>query len=162
MAGLFCFREWILNSMNICWASFSALKNMLVPSVSKWSDIKSSISLREALLLHQNLFWALTLPCTLLGFFVCCFVFFRAAPVAYGGSQVRVESELLLLAYTRATATQDPSRICNLHHSSLPHGSLTHWARPGIRPTSSCILIRFANHWATMGTPTTCTFDRVT
>ena len=29
-----------------------------------------------------------------------------------------VESELQLLAYTRAIATWDPSRICNLHHSA--------------------------------------------
>ena len=29
-----------------------------------------------------------------------------------------VESELQLLACARATATQDPSRICTLHHSS--------------------------------------------
>ena len=28
-----------------------------------------------------------------------------------------VESELLLQAYTAATATPDQSRICNLHHS---------------------------------------------
>ena len=31
-----------------------------------------------------------------------------------------VESELLLLAYARATATRDPSCVCNLHHSSWP------------------------------------------
>ena len=30
------------------------------------------------------------------------------------------ESELLLPTYTTATATQDPSRVCNLHHSSWP------------------------------------------
>ena len=29
-----------------------------------------------------------------------------------------VESELLLLAYTTATATLDPSRVCDLHYSS--------------------------------------------
>ena len=29
-----------------------------------------------------------------------------------------VESELRLLAYTTATTTQDPSRVCDLHHSS--------------------------------------------
>ena len=29
-----------------------------------------------------------------------------------------VEWELQLLAYTTATATQDPSRICDLHHDS--------------------------------------------
>ena len=33
-----------------------------------------------------------------------------------------VESELYLLAYTTATATRDPSRTCNLHHSSLSEG----------------------------------------
>ena len=29
-----------------------------------------------------------------------------------------IESKLELPAYTRATATWDPSRICDLHHSS--------------------------------------------
>ena len=29
-----------------------------------------------------------------------------------------VKSELQLLAYTTATATQDPSHICNLYHRS--------------------------------------------
>ena len=32
-----------------------------------------------------------------------------------------VESELHLLAYTTVTAIQDPSHICNLHHSSWQH-----------------------------------------
>ena len=35
--------------------------------------------------------------------------------------RLRVKSELQLLAYTTATATQDPSCICNLHHSSRQH-----------------------------------------
>ena len=30
---------------------------------------------------------------------------------------------------------------------------LTHWARPGIEPLSSWILVRFVNRWTTMGTP---------
>ena len=34
-------------------------------------------------------------------------------------SRLRVESELL--AYTTATATLDPSHICDLHHSSQQH-----------------------------------------
>ena len=34
------------------------------------------------------------------------------------------------------------------------HGNaLTHWARPGVEPTSSWMLVRFIDHWATMGTP---------
>ena len=31
--------------------------------------------------------------------------------------------------------------------------SLTHRARPRIKPISSCILVGFVNHWATMGNP---------
>ena len=58
-----------------------------------------------------------------------------------------VELELQLLAYTAATATPDLSPDCDLHQSS-PHrdtGSLTHWARPGIEPASSWILVRFVS-----------------
>ena len=32
-----------------------------------------------------------------------------------------VESELQLLAYAAATAARDPSRVCDLHHSSQQH-----------------------------------------
>ena len=32
-----------------------------------------------------------------------------------------VELELLLPAYARATATQDPSGVCDLHHGSQQH-----------------------------------------
>ena len=31
-------------------------------------------------------------------------------------------------------------------------GSLTHWARPGIEPATSWLLVGFVNHWATTGT----------
>ena len=31
--------------------------------------------------------------------------------------------------------------------------SLTNWARPGIEPSFSWILVRFLNYWATTGTP---------
>ena len=70
-------------------------------------------------------------------FFFFFFLPFRAAPEAYGDSQV--ESELHQPAYTTATATQDPSRVCSLHHSSQQHRILTCWVRPGIQPTSSWI-----------------------
>ena len=46
------------------------------------------------------------------------FFFFRAIPATYRGSSLGVESELQLPAYTTATAMQDPSRVCDLHHSS--------------------------------------------
>ena len=42
--------------------------------------------------------------------------------MAYGSSQARgVESELQLPAYTTATATRDPSCVCDLHHRSWQH-----------------------------------------
>ena len=33
-------------------------------------------------------------------------------------SRLGVKSELQLMAYATATATQDPSHVCDLHHSS--------------------------------------------
>ena len=50
-------------------------------------------------------------------FFFFFFLLFRAALKQHMEvPRLGVESELQLLAYT--TATQDPSRICDLHHSS--------------------------------------------
>ena len=54
-------------------------------------------------------------------FFVAAFLFFRTAPRAYESSQLGVESELQMTAYTTATATSDPSFVCDLHHSSWQH-----------------------------------------
>ena len=44
--------------------------------------------------------------------------FFRAAHTTYGIPRLGVELELQLPAYTTAPGTQDPSLVCNLHHSS--------------------------------------------
>ena len=66
---------------------------------------------------------------------------FRAACVAYGSSQGRVELELQMPAYNTDTARQNPRHVCNLAHGNT--GSLTHRARPGIEPVSSWILVRF-------------------
>jgi len=49
-------------------------------------------------------------------FFIFLF-FFRAAPVAYGNSQAKVQSELQLPADATAIAMWDPSYVCNLYHS---------------------------------------------
>ena len=63
-----------------------------------------------------------------------------------GVPRLRVESELQLPASTIATATAMPdlSRICHLNYSTAHGnaGSLTHWAKPGIKPASSWILVR--------------------
>ena len=68
------------------------------------------------------------------GLFLCFLVFFRAA-------LGRVEVPRLLALHSTATATRDPSRLWDLHHSSRQCRSLTHWERPGIEPTSSWMLV---------------------
>ena len=55
-------------------------------------------------------------------FFIFGFCLFRAAPVAYGGSQARGQIGVQPPAYATATATAtampDLSCVCDLHHSS--------------------------------------------
>ena len=45
----------------------------------------------------------------------------RATPMAYEVPRLGVQQELQLLTYATDTATQDPSRIFDLHHSSRQH-----------------------------------------
>ena len=54
------------------------------------------------------------------------FILLGAAPAAYGSSQARVESELQLLANTRATATLHPSPSATHTTAHGNAGSLTH------------------------------------
>ena len=53
----------------------------------------------------------------------------------------------------------DLSHICELHHSCGNPRSLTHWAKPGLEPASSWILVGFLTRWATMGTPSLSFFN---
>ena len=69
-------------------------------------------------------------------FFLIFFGLFRSASETCRNSQARHQIELQLPAYATAIATPDPMRVCDLHHSSL-----TQWARPGIEPASSWILV---------------------
>jgi len=64
-----------------------------------------------------------------------------------------VELELELPAYTTATAIQDLSHICNLHHSSYQCRILNPLSEPG---DQTCVLMdtrQVVNHWALTGTP---------
>ena len=84
------------------------------------------------------------------------FLFFGrwgAKLTTYGGSHAMVQSELQLPPYTTATATWDPSHICDLHHSPQQH-----WipdplreARDRIRFLMDTSRIHFC--CPTMGTP---------
>ena len=80
------------------------------------------------------------------------YFFFRAIPKAYGSLQARgVKSELQLLAYTTATATQDRSCMCDLCCKSqecwiLNSLSETRDGTPVLMDTS------WVHHWDAMGT----------
>ena len=76
--------------------------------------------------------------------YIYIFCFSRLHPQHMEVPRLGAESELHLPAYTRATAMQDPRRICDLHHLSRGKaGSPTHWARPRIEPAFLWILVGF-------------------
>ena len=64
-----------------------------------------------------------------------------------------VESELQLPASTTATATPDPSHVCDLHHSSRQRQILNPRGQgSNPQPTTSWFLVRFCFCCAMMGT----------
>ena len=70
-----------------------------------------------------------------------------ATTAAHGGSQARGPIRLQLLAYAAATATAHriPAASATYTTAQGYTGSLIHWARPGIEPTSSWILVGFVS-----------------
>ena len=79
--------------------------------------------------------------CWLYILFVCFFVF-RTAPTAYGSSQARgwIGASLAGLHRRPSNARSEPLIYTTAHGNT---GSLTHGARPGIKPSSSWLLVRF-------------------
>ena len=83
-------------------------------------------------------------------FFLCLF---RAAPTEYGGFQARGQIRAVtagLYHQPQPWVIQPISVTYTAAHGNAR--SLTHWARPVIEPASSWMLVKFVNHWATMGT----------
>ena len=84
--------------------------------------------------------WLIPL-CSITFFFPFFFLLFRAILVARGGSQARVESKLC------CQPTPQPQQ-CRIQAGSVTYttthsntGSLTHWARLGIKPAISWLLV---------------------
>ena len=73
--------------------------------------------------------------------------------MAYGGSQARVQSELLLPAYTTATAMPDPSHVCDLRHSSWQRQILNPLSEVRIQTRNLMVPSEIHFHCAMMGTP---------
>ena len=74
------------------------------------------------------------------------FGLFRAAPMSYGGSQVRGSNWSYSCQPTpqpQQRQIQAESVTYTIAHSNA--GSLTHWARTGVKPTASCFLVGFVS-----------------
>ena len=105
--------------------------------------------------IHIYLYIFLSFYFIFLGLFIYLFIYFflRAAPTAYGGSQARglMGTVAASLLHSHSNAR---SELCLQPTPQLMGnaGSLTHWTRPGIKPTSSRILAGFINPWARTGT----------
>ena len=65
------------------------------------------------------------------------FGLYRAAPVAYGGSQARGPIEAVAAGLCQSHSTPDPSRICDLQLSLQQHRILN----PGMAPATSLFLV---------------------
>ena len=63
-----------------------------------------------------------------------------------------VKLELQLLAYTRATATGDPSHVCDLHYSSRQHWILNPLSKARNRTLILMDTSQICFHGATTGT----------
>ena len=88
---------------------------------------------------------------TFWGVFVC--LLFRAVLLAHGGSQARGKLELSLPAYTTATAARDPSRTCDLHHSSRQCWVLNPLSEARDRTCNLMVSSWIHFHCVTTGTP---------
>ena len=77
--------------------------------------------------------------------FFCLFVFLGPHPWHVEVPRLEVESELQLLAYTTATATamQDPSCVCDLHHSLRQCQILNPLSKARMEPAPSWLLVGF-------------------
>ena len=79
---------------------------------------------------------------------------FKAAPIAYGSNRARgqIQAAAASLHHNHSNARSE-LHLWPYTAACDKTGSLIHWARPGIEPASSWVLVRFLTYWAKMGTP---------
>ena len=95
--------------------------HILICKGSFWFFECLSFSYKFLFLFSCAVFSLIALIISFFEFFFCNFFFFglfRAAPVAYGVSQTRGRIRVTAAAYNTATATRDPSHVCDPHLSS--------------------------------------------
>ena len=89
--------------------------------------------------------------------FLFLFLFLGPHPWHMEGSQASGQNRAAAagLCHSHSNAGSWIRATSATYTTTMAHGnpgSLTHWAKPGIEPVSSWMLVRFTNHWATMGT----------
>ena len=116
--------------------------------------------LQIASCLLKPLYWFNTVTWTALALLVWFFFFFffglfRAVPATCGGSQVRGPIGATAAGLYRSCWPIPQPQQCGIRVAFGTYAtahriarSLSHWARPGIHPTSSCILVGFITCWA--------------
>ena len=148
---LLCHR---LSKFNLQWFVWLAM----APCKAEWTDLPFCLTFHIYVFITLFLFLKIFTGMTniyqgilfysfFLSFFLFVFCIFRAAPVAYGGSQARgrIRAADASLHYTTATATPDLSHVCNLHHSSRQRWILNPLSKAKIEPTTSWFLVGFVS-----------------
>ena len=115
-------------AMPLCWGTLTTYLVSICPFSSATAGHICLLGLHSGGL-YFILFYFILFYFTLFYLF-----FFRARPMAYGGPQNR--------GPIRAVAASLRHRHSHSHSNAR---SLTHWARPGIKPISSGLLIRFVS-----------------
>ena len=118
-----------------------------------WATIRTPVSILIKHFQEHNFFLISLTIAHMFYFMLFSFFFFRFTPLAYGGSQARIKSELQLPAYTTDTAMRNLSRICNLHHSSRQCQILNLLSEPRDQTCTLMDISQVWNHWNTTGTP---------
>ena len=86
-------------------------------------------------------------------FIYLSFCLFRAAPAALEVPRPGVQSELLLSADARTTATPDLSHVCDLYHSSRPRWILNPLSKARDQTCNLMVASQTCFCCSTMGTP---------
>ena len=91
----------------------------------------------------EVLIYCIVLYCIVL--YCIYFCLFRALPTAYGGSQARGLIGAIATGLHHSHRTPDLSRVCTYTTAHSSARSLIHWARPGIEPAISWLLVVFVS-----------------
>ena len=126
--------------------------------LSKTALLKQNLLMTKCFHVKCRVWWVLTNVITITTIKIeNIFLFlFRAAPVAYEGSQAKGQIGAVAtgLRHSHSNASQIPAKTATYITSHGNARSLIHWARPGIEPASSLMVTRQIHfHWATTGTP---------